>query len=138
MKKTVTLTNIELANAAAALDIFGRRDMAIIPSFKVAQVRKALQGPAQSYQEYREQILRNRALMDGSGRIKTSEAGTVIFNSPEDEAAAKAELTQLNDIEVSVDIQTISLATLGETPAPPNVLEALLWMFDEPAEETPT
>lgn len=137
MKKTITLTNIELATAAEALAIFGRRDMAIIPSFKVGQVKKALADHAQAYQDYREKILRSYAVIGEDGQIKI-EKNLVVFNSKEDEAAAKAELEQLNAIEVTVDIQTVALATLGETPAPPNILEPLLWMFDEPTEETPT
>lgn len=133
MKKKVTLTNFELANAAEALAILGRRDFAIIPAFRLAQNKKALQEPAKDYQEFREKVLREHAKIGEDGEIVTDNY-QVVFKAPEEEAAAKAKIDDLNAITVTIDYAAIPLDTCKDIAAQPNILEPLLWMFDEPTE----
>jgi len=133
MKKKATLTNFEVANAAEALAILGRLNFAIIPAFKLAQNKKALQEPAKDYQEFREKVLREHAKIGEDGEIVTDNY-QVVFSTPEDEADAKAKIDQLNAITLTIDYAPIPLDTCKDIAAQPNILEPLLWMFDEPTE----
>lgn len=138
MKKKATLTNFELANAAEALAIFGRRDLAIIPAFKLAQNKKALAEPAKDYQDFREKVLREHAKIGEDGQIVTNDY-QVVFTTPEDSEEAKGKIDQLNAITVTVDYTPIPLDTCKDSDGktitmPPNVLEPLLWMFEETPE----
>lgn len=133
MRKTVTLTNQQIIDAQAGLNILAGQKMAIVPGFSVAKNKAAIAPHAKDYHDYRQQILKRHAKHDSRGNIE-NQKGMVIFGTAEAEAEAVAELAELGAIEVTVEIRTIALAALGDVAVEPNVLGALEWMFDEEGE----
>ncbi len=129
-KKIVTLTNQQLIDGKAGLDILASQKMAIVPGFSVAKNKAAIAPHAKDYLDYRNQILKRHAQADSRGNVAISN-GLVLFETPEAEAAAKSELDELGAIEVTVEIRTLALASLGDMAVEPNVLGALEWMFEE-------
>ena len=130
MKRTVTLTNLQIANSHAGLSLLAGKSMATIPGFSIFKNKAALTPHAKDYHEYRQQILKRHALLDGRGNPVVQDK-QVLFETPEAEAAAVAELEVLVAIEVTVEIRTVALAELGGVEVEPEVLEALEWMIEE-------
>lgn len=134
MKKQVTLTNQQIIDAQAGLNILAGQKMAITPGFSVAKNKAAIVPHAKDYHEYRQQILKRHAQIDSRGNMSTN-GGMVIFGTSEAEAEAVAELAELGAIKVTVEIRMLALQSLAGVEVEPNVLGALAWMFDEENDE---
>ena len=135
MKRTVTLTNQQIIDGQAGLNILAGQKMAIVPGFSVAKNKAAIAPHAKDYHDYRNQILKRHAQADSRGNVAISN-GLVLFETPEAEAAAVAELAELGAIEVTVEIRTLALAALTGVEVEPNVIGALEWMLEENETDT--
>jgi hypothetical protein len=131
MKKTITLTNHQLVESSAALNVLATQKMAITPGFSVAKNKAALMPHTRDYEEFRQGILKRHARLDGGGNPIASHTGEALFTTMEARDAAMAELAELGAIEVTVEIRTLGLAALDGVEVEPNVLGALEWMLDE-------
>lgn len=132
MKKNITLTNIELINAANALQVLCQQEQALNPKFRLTKNKKAIEAQAIEYQDFRTEIFDKLAAKDEDGQIKLDDRGVVLFPTPEADTEARAQLAELNALTVDIEYQPIAINTMTATGVQGDVLEALLWMFEEP------
>lgn len=132
MQKKVTLTNIELVNAATALQVLCQQEQATTPKFRLLQNKKALEAHAIEYQEFRTELLNEFGEKDEDGQIKVNDKGVVIFPTPEKQKEATEKINELNQLTVDVNYQSIVINSMTATGVQTDVLETLLWMFEEP------
>lgn len=146
MKKTVTLSNIEIVKAVNALSILCQQERALNPQFVLTKNKKALEQHATDYQDFHIGILNEFAEKDENGNIKQEdkeikdEAGVVVsvvknvvvFPTPEAGASAKAKVLELEQLPVEVEYRSVAINSMTAQGVDQSVLEALLWMFEEP------
>lgn len=131
MKKT-TLTNIKLIGAANALQVLCQQEQALNPKFRLTKNKKSLEPHAIQYQEFRNNILDEFGSKDENGQLKLNENRFVVFPTPEANTAATAKIGELDQITVEVEYQPIIINSVTAQGVDQSVLEALLWMFEEP------
>jgi hypothetical protein len=107
-KSKVTLTNVEIANANAALNALSGVVTDIVLAFRIVQNAKPLAEIADSYKTARRDTIVNSAGV-------TVEAEKVKFDTPENEALANASLKTLAEIETEVEYYPLSLSRLAST-----------------------
>ncbi len=130
MGKTVTLTNLQIANGYAALDVLIAKEMETAPGWSIFKNKATLTPHAKDYHEYRQKILKRLARLDERGNPLTEDR-KILFETPEAEAMAVAEIDELMAIEVTVEIRTIALAALRGVKIAPEIFEVLEWMIVE-------
>jgi len=107
-KSKVTLTNVEIANANAALNALAGIVTDIVLGFRIVQNAKPLAEISDSYKTaHRDTILNSAGV--------TVEGEKVKFDTPENEALANASLKTLAEIETEVEYYPLSLSRLASS-----------------------
>jgi hypothetical protein len=131
MKKTFTLSNLEIMDADVGLGLLAQEKMAVVPGFLVAKNKSALKPHVADFMNYRKEILNRYGHKDHTGNLILDANGDVIFNTPENKDTALQELDELMHVTVELTLEIITLSSLSGLSVPPNVLGSLLWMLDE-------
>lgn len=131
MKKTIVLTNIEIMESDAGLSMLAQEKMAVVPGFAVAKNKSALRSHVTDFTNYRKDVLTRYGHKDHTGNLILDGNQEVVFNSPDMKDTALHELEELGAVTVEVTLEVITLSSLSGLSVSPNVLGALLWMFDE-------
>lgn len=108
----------ELENIIGSMREIIEKEMPIKTSFKFSKAIKKLDEEAQLYDEKRSQLIQKFAQKNESGEIIQEEGKVTINNMPE----FQKEITELNSIEVNLDIEKISINDLGDIDISPKTL----------------
>lgn len=128
-KSKVTLNNVEIANASAALNALAGVVTDIVLGFRIVQNAKPLAEISDSYKTaHRDTILHASGVTVEDEKVK--------FDTPENEALANASLKTLAEIETEVEYYPLSLSRLASSNVALDygLIIPLQWMIVDDAE----
>jgi hypothetical protein len=131
MKKNFTLSNVEIVDAAVALNALALERIPVVAGFIVAKNRTALKLHMTEYESYRQKILDEYGHHDHNGNLIQDSKGEAVFVSPDRKDAAVSALNELGALQVEVALEAIAITALSNINVQPALLGALLWMFTE-------
>lgn len=132
-KQEVTLSNIQIITSLEGLMALRQKELPVDLGFSLVDNLKTIRKRVESYNEYRAELFKKYAKLDGQGNLVVKESGFVDFPDKTAEQAAEQAVIALNKVEMT---DSYILYTRGEfkaagVPIALVVLEALGWMFLE-------
>ena len=137
MAKQVVLSNTEVTNSLEAIQtlLLTNQSLPIGLSTTCYDNMEVLSGQDQEVEDYRQELIEEHAEHDSEGEVKTvsseEESNEIQFKSESDREEFVEKLGQKYDETSQLELQTVSKELIEEVEAPPQVVPALRWMFEE-------
>lgn len=137
MAKQVVLSNTEVTNSLEAIQtlLLTNQSLPIGLSTTCYDNMEVLSGQDQEVEDYRQELIEEHAEFDSDGEVKTvsseEESNEIQFKSESDREEFVEKLGQKYDETSQLELQTVSKELIEEVEAPPQVVPALRWMFEE-------
>ncbi len=137
MAKQVVLSNTEVTNSLEAIQtlLLTNQSLPIGLSTTCYDNMEVLSGQDQEVEDYRQELIEEHAEFDSDGEVKTvsdgEESNEIQFKSESDREEFVEKLGQKYDETSQLELQTVSKDLIEEVEAPPQVVPALRWMFEE-------
>ncbi len=139
MAKKVVLSNTEVTNSLEAIQtlLLANQSLPIGLSTTCYDNMELLSEQDQEVENYRQTLIDEHAEFDSEGEVKTissdeeGESNEIQFKSEEDREKFVEKLSQKYDETNQLELQTVSKDLIEEVEAPPQVVPALRWMFEE-------
>ena len=136
-KQEVTLSNIQIITSLDGLMALRQKELPVDLGFSLVDNLKTIRKRVEAYNEYRMELLKKYAKLDGQGNPVVKDNGFIDFPDKGSEKMAEADVVALNKAEVtdSYVLYTRQEFKAAGLPIAPAVLEVLDWMIRE---ELPT
>jgi len=141
MAKQVVLSNTEVTNSLEAIQtlLLANQSLPIGLSTTCYDNMELLSEQDQEVEDYRQELIEEHAEFGEDGEVKTVSSGEedasnnneIQFKSESDKEAFVEKLGQKYDETSQLELQTVSKDLIEEVEAPPQVVPALRWMFEE-------
>jgi len=141
MAKQVVLSNTEVTNSLEAIQtlLLANQSLPIGLSTTCYDNMELLSEQDQKVENYRQELIEEHAEFGEDGEVKTVSSGEeggsgnneIQFKSESDKEAFVEKLGQKYDETSQLELQTVSKDLIEEVEAPPQVVPALRWMFEE-------
>jgi len=142
MAKQVVLSNTEVTNSLEAIQtlLLANQSLPIGLSTTCYDNMELLSEQDQEVEDYRQELIEEHAKFGEDGEVKTvssdEEGGSgnnneIQFKSESDKEAFVEKLSQKYDETSQLELQTVPKDLIEEVEAPPQVVPALRWMFEE-------
>lgn len=121
------ITNAQLVSSVPSLNVLNGLKLPVKASYWVAKTSRVVQNSIEDYQEALSKLQKKHAELDENDEMKT-EGDKVIFKDPN---AFQEEFQELLKMEVELNLNKISLDSLGDVEIEPSLLYHLDWFLED-------